>query len=50
MISRYIEILTPLKQFTLRLKGKGFGASYGVIWQVILAMEKLLRHLEKLKI
>jgi len=50
IIARYIEILAPLKQFTLRLECKGFRASHGVVWQVIPAMEKLLGHLEKLKV
>lgn len=49
ILTRYYEILEPIWQFTQRLEGLGAGASHGIIWQVIPAMERLLAHFEKLK-
>ncbi|THY01336.1 hypothetical protein D6D01_10368 [Aureobasidium pullulans] len=49
MLTRYYEILEPVWQFTQRLEGRGTGASHGVVWQVIPAMERLFSHFEKLK-
>jgi hypothetical protein len=49
VLTRYYEILEPIWQFTQRLEGQGNGASHGVVWQVIPAMERLFSHFEKLK-
>jgi glycine/D-amino acid oxidase-like deaminating enzyme len=49
ILTRYHEILEPIWQFTQRLEGHGAGASHGIIWQVIPAMERLLAHLERLR-
>jgi hypothetical protein len=49
ILTRYYEILEPIWQFTQRLEGHGAGASHGIIWQVIPAMERLLGHFERLK-
>jgi hypothetical protein len=49
ILTRYFEILEPIWQFTQRLEGHGAGASHGIIWQVIPAMERLLAHFERLK-
>jgi hypothetical protein len=49
ILTRYYEILEPVWQLTQRLEGYGAGASHGIIWQVIPAMERLLAHFERLK-
>ncbi|THX67806.1 hypothetical protein D6D08_06550 [Aureobasidium pullulans] len=49
LLTQYYEILEPVWQFTQRLEGRGTGASHGVVWQVIPAMERLFSHFEKLK-
>jgi hypothetical protein len=49
ILTRYYEILEPIWHFTQRLEGHGAGASHGIIWQVIPAMERLLAHFERLK-
>jgi hypothetical protein len=49
ILTQYYEILEPVWQFTQRLEGRGSGASHGVVWQVIPAMERLFTHFEKLK-
>ncbi|CAD0052721.1 unnamed protein product [Aureobasidium pullulans] len=49
ILTQYYEILEPVWQFTQRLEGRGSGASHGVVWQVIPAMERLFLHFEKLK-
>ena len=45
VITRYIEILKPLKDATLALEGH-IGGRFGAIWQVLPLYEKLLLHFE----
>lgn len=45
VITRYIEILKPLKDATLVLEGHA-GGRFGAIWQVLPLYERLLEHLE----
>lgn len=49
VITELRNILQPLKAATIALQGHGSGASFGVIWQVIPSMEKLLTHFEQLR-
>ncbi|TKA79670.1 hypothetical protein B0A49_04709 [Cryomyces minteri] len=48
-VNEYLAILKPLELITKLLQGNGEGGSHGVIWQVIPAMEALLRHFENLR-
>jgi hypothetical protein len=45
VITRYIEILKPLKDATLVLEGH-VGGRFGAIWQVLPLYERLLQHFE----
>ena len=47
VITRYVEILKPLKDATMALEGH-IGGRYGAIWRVLPQYEKILRHFEGL--
>lgn len=49
VIKQYIQLLEPLQQATLKLKGRGKAGRNGAIWEVIPCMEFLIRHYEEAK-
>jgi hypothetical protein len=46
VITEYIDVLSPLRDCTKRLKGKGGQGSFSAIAEIILVFEYLLRVLE----
>ncbi|KAL5610632.1 hypothetical protein FOBRF1_006749 [Fusarium oxysporum] len=49
VITEYLAILKPLKIATKRLEGRPKEGKFGAIWEVLLTMEWLLKHLEEFK-
>ncbi|XWX00783.1 hypothetical protein V2A60_008804 [Cordyceps javanica] len=49
VIAEYLTILKPLKIATKRLEGRPTEGKHGAVWEVLLTMEWLLRHLEESK-
>ncbi|KAM0664385.1 hypothetical protein ACQRIU_006967 [Beauveria bassiana] len=49
VIAEYLAILKPLKIATKRLEGRPREGKFGAIWEVLLTMEWLLKHLEESK-
>lgn len=49
VIAEYLAILRPLKIATKRLEGRPEEGKYGAIWEVLLTMEWLRKHLEESK-
>lgn len=49
VIAEYLAILKPLKIATKRLEGRPEEGRYGAVWEVLLTMEWLLKHLEESK-
>lgn len=47
VIAEYLAILKPLKVATKRLEGRPKDGKFGAIWEVLLTMEWLLKHLEE---
>jgi hypothetical protein len=47
VITRYVQILKPLKDATMALEGH-IGGRFGAIWRVLPLYEKILHHLEDL--
>ena len=50
VIAEYLAILKPLKIATKRLEGRPQEGTFGAIWEVLLTMEWLLKHLEEAKL
>ncbi|KAK2926541.1 Ribonuclease H-like superfamily [Fusarium oxysporum f. sp. vasinfectum] len=50
VITEYLAILKPLKIATKRLEGRPKEGKFGAIWEVLLTMEWLLKHLEEFKV
>ncbi|KAJ6436947.1 serine threonine protein kinase [Purpureocillium lavendulum] len=50
VIAEYLAILKPLKIATKRLEGRPREGKFGAIWEVLLTMEWLLKHLEEAKL
>ncbi|KAM4058389.1 transposase [Hirsutella rhossiliensis] len=50
VIAEYLAILKPLKIATKRLEGQPRQGKFGAIWEVLLTMEWLLKHLEEAKL
>ncbi|KJZ69141.1 hypothetical protein HIM_11471 [Hirsutella minnesotensis 3608] len=50
VIAEYLAILKPLKIATKRLEGRPKEGKLGAIWEVLLTMEWLLKHLEDSKL
>ncbi|KAL5592925.1 hypothetical protein FOBRF1_013233 [Fusarium oxysporum] len=50
IIAEYLAILKPLKIATKRLEGRPQEGKFGAIWEVLLTMEWLLKHLEEAKL
>ncbi|KAL6402752.1 hypothetical protein AUP68_14088 [Ilyonectria robusta] len=50
VIAEYLAILKPLKIATKRLEGRPQEGKFGAIWEVLLTMEWLLKHLEEAKV
>ncbi|KAJ6436796.1 putative 115 kDa protein in type-1 retrotransposable element R1DM [Purpureocillium lavendulum] len=50
VIAEYLAILKPLKIATKRLEGRPREGRFGAIWEVLLTMEWLLKHLEEAKL
>ncbi|KAJ6441119.1 arginase [Purpureocillium lavendulum] len=50
VIAEYLAILKPLKIATKRLEGRPREGKSGAIWEVLLTMEWLLKHLEEAKL
>ncbi|KJZ69950.1 hypothetical protein HIM_10658 [Hirsutella minnesotensis 3608] len=50
IIADYLAILQPLKIATKRLEGRPAEGRHGAIWEVLLTMEWLLKHLEDFKL
>lgn len=50
VIAEYLAILNPLKIATKRLEGRPREGKCGAIWEVLLTMEWLLKHLEESKL
>ena len=49
VIAEYLAILRPLQIATKRLEGRPQEGKFGAIWEVLLTMEWLLKHLEESK-
>lgn len=47
MITEYLDVLRPLKFATKRLKGRGKGGYYSVIYEVIPVYEYILGYYEQ---
>ncbi|XP_044715999.1 transposase [Hirsutella rhossiliensis] len=50
VIAEYLAILKPLKIATKRLEGRPKEGKFGAVWEVLLTMEWLLKHLEDSKL
>ncbi|KAK8007178.1 carbohydrate esterase family 3 protein [Apiospora arundinis] len=50
VIAEYLAILKPLKIATKRLEGRPQEGKFGAVWEVLLTMEWLLKHLEEAKV
>lgn len=50
VIAEYLAILKPLKIATKRLEGRPKEGRFGAVWEVLLTMEWLLKHLEESKL
>ncbi|KAK6854901.1 hypothetical protein PG995_009089 [Apiospora arundinis] len=50
VIAEYLAILKPLKIATKRLEGRPQEGKFGAVWEVLLTMEWLLKHLEEAKL
>ena len=48
VITQYIQVLQPLKDATIRLKGRGKSRQYGALYKVIPIFKHVLRYYKDL--